>query len=528
MQDVSLKRIFGVCGRIAALIAISTVSTGITHADGTASPVPPGPALSVALPFWTGYGRNAQHDALSTVGTNPFTHIKWTHLVDTTHPTGTIYIHYGSPSITLANTVIVPVKTGGNSFRVDAVSGTNGAAIWSANTDYMLPPHDWTPSFSGVITSKGRYYFPGAGGTVWYRDYPDLPNLPVSFSSRLAFYGVGNYYANSAQYNANLYINTPITGDQAGNIYFGVMATGPNPLNISSSVVKMDPQGNSTYVSVESISPDMSKVCHNCAPAISSDGSTLYVTINNTDGNGASAGYLVALRTSNLTTVGRILLKDPKSFNEALVDDDGTASPTVGPDGDVYMGVLENPFPSNNSRGWMLHFDSKLLITKIPAAFGWDDTASIVPTSMVPGYKGPSTYLLCIKYNNYADGGEGNGHNKVAVVDPHQSAVEAVSGTTCMKEILTVLGITPDPDFPNVPGAVREWCINSAAVDPTTDSILVNSEDGHLYRWSMKTNSLVETMLLAPATSEAYTPTLIGPDGTTYAVNDAVLNAVGN
>ncbi len=494
----------------------------MSHADQTKPSNQP-----VAKPFWAGYGRSAQHDALSTVASSTFSKIKWTHTVDTTNPTGTIYIHYGSPSITVANTVVIPVKTGDNSFRIDAVSGTNGSAIWTMKSDYVLPAHDWTPSFSGVITAQGRYYFPGAGGTLMYRDLVDMPNGPITFAGRTAFYGNTNYALNSATYNSSLYINTPITADATGNIYFGVMSVGSNPLNIPSSIVKIDTKGVATYVSIGSISSDMDKVCHNCAPAISNDGNTVYFTINNTDGTYASAGYLVALRTSNLSTIGKIKLKDPKSFWDAYIHDDGTASPTVGPDGDVYIGILENPFPANNARGWLLHFNSTLLITKVPAAFGWDDSASIVPISMIAGYSGPSKYLLCIKYNNYADGGMGDGHNKVAVVDPNQSAIEAVSGISCMKEIKTVLGVTSDPNFPNQPGAVREWCINTAAVDPATDSIMVNSEDGHMYRWSLASNSLSEVLMLAPPTGEAYTSTLIGPDGTVYAINDAVLNAIG-
>ena len=75
---------------------------------------------------------------------------------------------------------------------------------------------------------------------------------------------------------------------------------------------------------------------------------------------------------------------------------------------------------------------------------------------------------------------------------------------------------------------VREWCINTAAVDPATGSVLVNSEDGILYRWNLATNTFTESIALqATGTAEAYTPTLIGPDGTVYAINKATLFALG-
>ena len=199
----------------------------------------------------------------------------------------------------------------------------------------------------------------------------------------------------------------------------------------------------------------------------------------------------------------------------------------MGPDGDVYVGVLENPFGSNHARGWLLHFDAALAEEKAPAAFGWDDTASVVPSSMVPGYAGASAYLLMIKYNDYAEAG-GSGVNRLAVVDPGAQEVEGVSGIPAMKEVLTVAGVTPDADQVAMhPGAVREWCINTAAVSPATRSILCNSEDGTCYRWNLVTNTLDQAVPLAPPTGEAYTPTVIGPDGTVYAINDAVLNALG-
>ena len=519
MQQVSKRRLYRTFGRFGVSIAsVSAAALAVGCGGG-------GGGGSIAnQPFWAGYARSAQHTAISDVSTVPLTRVKWTHTVDTTNPTGTIYIHYGSPSITRANTIIVPVKTGADTFRFDALAGATGTQLWTIATDYVVPPHDWIPSCSGVISPSGRFYFPGAGGTILYRDAPDSAAPPTNGTGRLVFYGTANYTgANIAAYNSNLYINTPITADSNGNIFFGVMSTGATPTNVASSFVKIDKNGVATSLPVSTISGDMTKVVHNCAPAVSPDGTQVYFGINNTNGTGASGGYLVSVNIAKMTVTKTIRLKDPNSGGDASLYDAGTASPTVGPDGDVYYGVLVG---GNNARGFLLHFDSSLTTTKTPAAFGWDDTASVVPATMVPSYKGKSSYLLCIKYNNYAGAG-GNGHNCVAVVDPGASAVESISGVTCMQEVLTVLGKTPDSEFPGVPGAVREWCINTAVVDPGTKSIIVNSEDGHCYRWNLVTNSLTEDVFLASPTGEAYTPTLVGPDGTSYAINDATLNAIG-
>jgi len=65
-------------------------------------------------------------------------------------------------------------------------------------------------------------------------------------------------------------------------------------------------------------------------------------------------------------------------------------------------------------------------------------------------------------------------------------------------------------------------------VDPLTKLVIVNSEDGQLYRWDLTTNTLSEVIKLSGGISQAYTPTVIGIDGTVYAINDAVLNAIGN
>jgi hypothetical protein len=52
-------------------------------------------------------------------------------------------------------------------------------------------------------------------------------------------------------------------------------------------------------------------------------------------------------------------------------------------------------------------------------------------------------------------------------------------------------------------------------------------QDGILYRWDLATNTLAEKIRLNAPRPEAYTPTIIGPDGTVYAINNATLYAVG-
>jgi hypothetical protein len=97
-----------------------------------------------------------------------------------------------------------------------------------------------------------------------------------------------------------------------------------------------------------------------------------------------------------------------------------------------------------------------------------------------------------------------------------------------MNEVISVLGPTKANDDSSHPNATREWCINSAAVDVNKQSAIINSEDGHVYRWSFASNTLTESLNLQPPTGEAYTSTAIGPDGQIYAMNNTILFAMGN
>jgi hypothetical protein len=469
---------------------------------------------------WLTHSHDAQHTAVSSVTSQPLSKIHWHVPVDLAPPQGEIFIHYGSPLVTAANTVIVPVKTGTNSFRVEAHDGATGKRLWVQSTGYQAPSDNFVPGLGPTLFGS-QLFIPDIAGRVLVRKNPDSATGTIA---QLYFYGQKNYQADPQTYQQNVQINTPLTTDAKGNIFFGFLVLGSTPIGLQSGLARIAPNGTGTWVSATAISGDsaISRVAMSCAPALSSDGSTVYVAVDTED---FGYGYLVALNSTTLAVVNHVRLTDPSSGLDATFSDASSSTPTVGPDGDVYFGVLENPFPDHNDRGWLLHFNSDLSQQKTPGSFGWDDTPSVVDASLVSSYHGKSTYLLMTKYNNYAGINTGDGHNRIAILDPNATENDPViPATKVMKEVITKLGITPDPEFP---GAVKEWCINTAAVDPFTKSVIVNSEDGKLYRWDLTTNTLSERIKLSGGVGEAYTPTLIGSDGTVYGINDAVLSAIG-
>ena len=512
---------------IFALIAVVSVSEGGCGCGSSASSVKTSrPPPAVNGPSWGTFGRDAQHSSIGAIATQDLNRILWTRPVDEApqYTGGSLYIHYGSPVITSHNTVLMGVKTGpSDGFRIEARSGANGALVWSALSDYVLPVRSWTPSYNLTLTAANRVYAPGAGGKLFYRDDPDSA---AGMMQTAVFYGAAVYNAAPATYDANVVINTPLVSDAAGTVYFGFTVTGATPAGLTGGIARLAADGSGSWVGAAAAAADaaMVQAATNSAPALSGDGRTLYVAVNTVPNAAPQSGTLLALDSATLAIQAKVQLLDPATGAPAWVNDDGTSSPTVGPDGDVFFGVLESNAPAHNSRGWLLHYDGALAQTRTPGSFGWDDTASIVPTAMVPGYSGGSAYLLMSKYNNYGGVGTGDGQNRVAILDPFVSEADPISGIPVMKVVLTQLGPTADPDFP---GGVKEWCINVAAVDPLTRSVLVNSEDGYLYRWDLSSNLFSQKVQLNNGLAESYTPTAIGPDGVVYAINNAALFAIG-
>ena len=513
--------IFGVALTPLVTTAIPAASAQIA---GTGHPRAGSPRAAVE---WAGFAANAQHTAVAREWPQPFRRIRWRAKVDLAPVLvhGELPIHYGSPMITAANTVLVPTRVSAKAgFRVVAYSGTSGIRRWSLHTDYRPPaftggPIVWTPPLPAVLTPGNTLAVAGAGGTILVRRHADSASGAVR---RLVFYGAAQWEKHRSAYDKAVQITTPLTAGPDGSLYFGFTVTGATPAPLSSGIARINARGHATWITAAAAAdnPAITRVAINCAPALSPDGRTVYITVTS-----PTRAILAGLGATTLKPRFHVLLKDPVSGRPAMISPSSSASPTVGPDGDVYYGVLENPFPSHDGRGWLLHYNATLTQTKTPGSFGWDNTPSVLPARAVPGYHGTSPYLLVSKYNNYFIGPHGDGHNKVAVLDPRASQKDPYADARVMKAVQTILSPVREPGEP--PGARYEWCINSAVVDVADDSVIVNSEDGTLYRWDLAHNTLAEKIHLNRPRPEAYTPTLIGPDGTVYAMNNATLYAIG-
>jgi hypothetical protein len=523
---VSRRRALAMLSSTLALAACGGGGGGKPHTTPTPTPSPP-PPPPVTGPAWFSYGHDAQHTAASAIATQDLGRVAWTTPVDLAPqytPAGALLTHYGSPVVTTHNTVVIPVKTAvSGSYRIEGRNGANGALIWSATTDYVIPPHNWVPPYNLLLTPQGRLYAPGSGGKLLVRNDGDAAT--GTFTPHV-FYGATQYNTSSAAFDGSVFINTPLTSDANGNIFFGFQVTGANPAGLVSGIARITPSGTGTWVGVAAAAGDTSivKPVANCAPALSNDGTTVYIAANRGATSATQTGVLLALDSTTLATRASVELLDPYLGGPARLSDDGTAAPVVGPDGRVYYGVLERTFGSHNARGWLLQFDALLNPVGAPGSFGWDVSPSVIPASMVPSYAGTSTYLLALKYNNYAGVGTGIGLNQLAVLDPGATQADTiVPAMQVMREVLTILGPTLDVGSST---ARREWCINTMATDPERKSILANNEDGILYRWDLTTNTFSQSVRLNAGLGQAYTPTLVGADGGVYAISNATLYAI--
>ncbi len=86
--------------------------------------------------------------------------------------------------------------------------------------------------------------------------------------------------------------------------------------------------------------------------------------------------------------------------------------------------------------------------------------------------------------------------------------------------------LDPTP-VPGASGATYAWCVNSAVVDAASRSVFAGSEDGALYRWDLAANALTQSVQLTQPGPQAYTPSVVGPDGLIFAIANGTLYAAG-
>jgi hypothetical protein len=292
--------------RVALLAAAASAAIAACGGtDGRSGSIEVVPPVAVAGQAWLGFGGDAQHTAVSQVPTQELSRIVWNTPVDVApqyNSRGYLFYHYGSPAITANNTVIVPVKRAAEAlYRLEAHSGQSGAVVWSTDSDYVMPPHDWMPSYNVTLTTANRIYAPGAGGKVIYRDDADSATSPMQSA---VFYGNAAYAASKAAFDESVFINTPITADTQGNIYFGFIALANNPAGLKGGIARIGADGTGSWTAAAAIAEDdqMDKAAMNSAPALSSDQKTLYVAVNTSDGT--AKGYLVALDAATLKAKG--------------------------------------------------------------------------------------------------------------------------------------------------------------------------------------------------------------------------------
>ena len=501
---------------------------------------------------WLCYGGNAQHSGNFMGSSQSASLIQWQVPLDgdRNYYGGEVLAHYAAPMVTPLNTVVYGYRydttvngaTNYDNWSVYGRKGADGSLVWNFTTDYsaaVIWPNDWTSVFPITLFQLGSSVLrgvaaAGGGGSVLVRMSADAND---GEPKRVVFYTTAADYKKNASAYAPVKIDTPLTSDKKGNVYFGYEVDGSVPANLnrlgSGGIAKVNLlTGVSSFIPANAMGVDssLSRSAINAAPALTPDGNSIYVAM--TGGN----PWLVKLSTKDLSTQASVHMIDPSiaGANVSLINE-SSASPMIGPDGHVFMGVFGNQW--RESHGWMVQYDANLNANDSKGnrwptgAFGWDDTATVVPASIVPSYTGKASYLILTKYNNYDMGGDpgADGSNKIAVLDPtsNDKTTDRQSGIPVMNEVITVLGVTKTGDSAH-PNAVNEWCINSAAIDVNHKSAIINSEDGHMYRWSFVTNSLTEGLSLAPATGEAYTETAIGPDGQLYVINNTILFAIGS
>lgn len=467
---------------------------------------------------WQTVGQNAQHTGVSPFRGGPLTGTPQTVTTEgsATGPTSTVSdsgFKLGTPLFTKYNTVIVSVFENGK-FEVRAFSRAGGVQLWTFVSDYVEPPsvqlslRTATAVFQPALGPDGKLYVPGAGGTVYVIAAPDQfvrsRDRIRTTDKQMAFYGIDKYRAKAGKFRGHLFINTPLTVGPNGDVYFGVEASGTNPLGITSSLARVRANGTGGRVGAA--------VVTGSAPALSNDNGFVYVATQ----TGATA-KIERFRAGSLGRAGSQELIDPLNKTKRIQLTPGIVSvPVVAPDGDVYLATpAKAQVVTADGNGWLMRFSGDLKTVKATNAQVMEDaTPSIVPASMVPSYHGKSSYLVvAVRFTPQ----DASGYQRLSLFDP------AASLKRTGAEFLLPLAQFQDQD-----GQTQQtlgFVSSPVTVDPSSGAIYLVNASESLLRWNVSDVKEVTAPLSLGQVieQEGGSPAVIGPDGEVYAVVNGAL-----
>ncbi len=253
---------------------------------------------------------------------------------------------------------------------------------------------------------------------------------------------------------------------------------------------------NSRYAYLVAVHPDLTPAWNVSLRGILNDG----------------CGVLLLLDDSNIGCRSNAPLGVDPATNDrpaGRVNDAGTSSPVVLPDGAILIGASTS---YNFGRGHLFKFNSagQVLTTY---DFGWDITPAVFPHD--------GSYSILLKDNHYFSS-SGSAFYDVSSLDANlvrEWSFRATNTQSCVRD--PGGSVTCVDDHPEG----FEWCINQPAVD-AAGTLYVNGEDGVLYAFDRAGNPAGQ-IFLDTALGAAYTPVALGPDGVVYTQNNGHLFAVG-
>ena len=455
---------------------------------------------------------------------------------------------------------------------------------WNFWTDWQPPGNIsdfWEPVFHPVLANDWLYV-PGAGGSIYkvnkrtgagvrINPFPTL-NLNAYVVSPLTADASGNiiYSVVALDPQARRFLDRDVVdswlvriapNDAAQVVSYSTLTAGAPPATaqcLDQFVLEPLPWPPSTSAVPRSVTCGAQRPGMNVAPAVAPDGTIYVVTRAHFN---SRWGYLIAvtpdLRQKWIATLrdrlsdgcgvprmeggvlppngapggcrtGSLLGVDPatNTLGGGRVNDSGSSSPVVAPDGTILYGAYTR---YNYSQGHLMRFGSDgRFLHAYP--FGWDITPGI--------YRHDGTYSILTKDNRYGLGSYcGDPVNCPSRNTSHPDYPEGY--------YITQLSPTLQPEwsFRNLntehcsrqaDGTVRcsatrpqgfEWCVNAFVID-AAGVVYANSEDGWLYAIAQG-GTIKNRVFQQLALGAAYTPTSMDGGGRVYSQNAGILFVAG-